>query len=141
MFRVKNKNLLLIAGAVWLMAGFNVARLGMISYGNVEGAWYLYFLSLVIFALFGRMFFNMTEKHTERVLAYEESMPFWYFFDKKSYLIMFFMMSMGIGFRAAGIFPETFIAFFYTGLGCALALSGILFLRNFFLFEKEKGAL
>lgn len=141
MFRVKNKNLLLIAGVVWLMAGFNVARLGIISYDSVEGAWYLYFLSLVIFALFGRMFFNMTEKHTKRVLAYEEAMPFWYFFDKKSYLIMFFMMSMGIGFRAAGIFPETFIAFFYTGLGCALALSGILFLRHFFLFGKEKGAL
>ena len=141
MFRVKNKNLLLIAGAVWLMAGFNVARLGIISYSNVEGAWHLYFLSLVVFALFGRMFFNMTEKHTKRVLAYEESMPFWYFFDKKSYLIMFFMMSMGIGFRAAGIFPETFIAFFYTGLGCALTLSGILFLRNFFLFGKENGAL
>lgn len=141
MFRVKNKNLLLIAGAVWFMAGFNVARLGMISYGNVEGAWYLYFLSLAIFALFGRMFFNMTEKHTERVLAYEESMPFWYFFDKKSYLIMFFMMSMGIGLRATGLLPEGFIAFFYTGLGCALALSGILFLRNFFLFGKENGAL
>lgn len=141
MFRVKKKYLLLIAGVVWLMAGFNVARLGIISYDSVEGAWYLYLLSLLIFALFGRMFFNMTEKHTERVLGYEESMPFWYFFDKKSYLIMFFMMSMGIGFRAAGIFPETFIAFFYTGLGCALALSGILFLRNFFLFGKENGAL
>lgn len=141
MFRVKKEHLLLIAGAVWLMAGFNVARLGMISYGNVEGAWYLYFLSLVIFALFGRMFFNMTEKHTERVLAYEETMPFWYFFDKKSYIIMFFMMSMGISLRATGLLPEGFIAFFYTGLGCALALSGILFLRNFFLFGKENGAL
>lgn len=141
MFRVKNKNLLLIAGVVWLMAGFNVARLGIISYSNVEGAWYLYLLSLLIFALFGRMFFNMTEKHTERVLAYEESMPFWYFFDKKSYIIMILMMSMGIGLRATGLLPEGFIAFFYTGLGCALALSGILFLRNFFLFGKEKGAL
>lgn len=141
MFRVKKEHLLLIAGAVWFMAGFNVARLGMISYGNVEGAWYLYFLSLVVFALFGRMFFNMTEKHTKRVLAYEESIPFWYFFDKKSYIIMILMMSMGIGLRATGLLPEGFIAFFYTGLGCALALSGILFLRNFFLFEKEKGAL
>ena len=30
-----------------------------------------------------------------------------------------------IGFRAAGIFPEIFIAFFYSGLGLALALAGI----------------
>ena len=82
------------------------------------------------------MFFNMTAKHTERVLGYEEAMPFWYFFDKKSYLIMFFMMTMGIGLRATGLLPEGFIAFFYTDLGCALALAGILFLRNFFLFGK-----
>ena len=68
-------------------------------------------------------------------------MPFWYFFDKKSYLIMFFMMSMGIGLRASSLLPEGFIAFFYTGLGCALALSGILFLRNFFSFGKKKGSL
>ena len=54
---------------------------------------------------------------------------------------MILMMSKGIGLRAAGIYPETFIAYFYTGLGCALALSGILFIRNFFLFGKEKGAL
>lgn len=136
MFRVKKEYLLLIAGAVWFLAGFNVARLGLLSYGKVEGAWYLYLLSLLIFALFGRMFFNMTKKHTERVLDYEEAMPFWYFFDKKSYLIMLFMMTMGIGLRATGLLPEGFIAFFYTGLGCALALSGILFLRNFFLFGK-----
>ncbi len=83
MFRVKRKNLLLIAGTVWFMAGFNVAPLGLLSYGKVEGAWYLYLLSLLIFVLFGKMFFNMTEKHTERALSYEKVMPFWCFFDKK----------------------------------------------------------
>ena len=38
MFRVKKEYLLLIAGAVWFLAGFNVARLGLLSYGKVEGA-------------------------------------------------------------------------------------------------------
>lgn len=38
---------------------------------------------------------------------------------------MAFMMGGGIGFGAAGIFPEVFIVVFYTGLGCALALAGI----------------
>jgi hypothetical protein len=36
-------------------------------------------------------------------------------------MIMACMMGGGIGFRAAGIFPDIFIAFFYSGLGCALA--------------------
>lgn len=51
------------------------------------------------------------------------------------------MMSGGIGFRAAGIFPDIFVAFFYSGLGCALALAGVLFAKNYLcydrLFEEE----
>ena len=36
-------------------------------------------------------------------------------------------MSGGIGLRASGIAPERFIAVFYSGLGGALLLAGILF--------------
>lgn len=37
------------------------------------------------------------------------------------------MMGGGIGFRATGVFPDAFIAVFYTGLGCALAFAGVFF--------------
>ena len=109
-FCVKKKTLLLIAGIVWMIAGFNVARLGALSYLNIERTWYLYIFSLVVFMSFGLMFFKMSQKHTKRILGYEEYRPFWHFFDFKAYLIMICMMSGGIGFRAAGIFPEIFIA-------------------------------
>ena len=126
-FNVKKRTLLLIAGIVWLMAGFNVARLGVLSYA--------------VFVLFGRMFFKMSKKHTKRIIGYEEYRPFWHFFDVKAYLMMACMMSGGIGFRAAGIFPDIFVAFFYSGLGCALALAGVLFAKNYLcydrLFEEE----
>ena len=46
------------------------------------------------------------------------------------------MMGGGIGFRAAGVFPEKFIAFFYSGVGCALALAGVLFIRNYLTYEQ-----
>ena len=131
MFQVKKRTLLLIAGIVWFIAGYNVARLGVLSYQAVNGWWYLHPLSVVVFILFGTMFYKMSRKHTGRIMGYEEYRPFWNFFDKKAYIIMACMMGGGIGFRAAGIFPEVFIAFFYTGLGCALALAGVLFLRNY----------
>lgn len=140
-FNVKKRTLLLIAGIVWLMAGFNVARLGVLSYAVIEKRWYLYVLSAVVFVLFGRMFFKMSKKHTKRIIGYEEYRPFWHFFDEKAYLMMACMMSGGIGFRAAGIFPDIFVAFFYSGLGCALALAGVLFAKNYLcydrLFEEE----
>lgn len=82
-FFVKEKSLLLIAGIVWLMAGFNVARLGVLSYLQIERQWYLYLLSMLVFFLFGRMFFKMSKKHTKRIIAYEEYRPFWHFFSTK----------------------------------------------------------
>ena len=41
------------------------------------------------------------------------------------------MMTGGIGLRLSGLVPERFIAVFYTGLGAALLLAGLLFGRNF----------
>lgn len=48
------------------------------------------------------------------------------------------MMSGGIGFRAAGIFSEIFIAFFYSGLGLALALAGVIFTKNYLSYNQIK---
>lgn len=79
---------------------------------------------------------RMSKKHTKRILGYEGDRPFWHFFDLKAYLMMACMMGGGVGLRAAGIFPDTFIAFFYTGLGCALASAGILFLKNHIIYHK-----
>ena len=46
--------------------------------------------------------------------------------------MMAIMMTGGISLRAFGLVPNWFIAFFYTGLGIALALSGMSFLGRFF---------
>ena len=65
-------------------------------------------------------------------MNYEEAYrPVWNFFDAKAYIIMAVMMGGGIGLRNAGVFPDVFVAFFYTGLGCALFLAGICFMIMF----------
>lgn len=40
---------------------------------------------------------------------------------------MFFMMTFGIVIRTQHLLPNQFIAVFYTGLGTALLLAGIIF--------------
>ena len=126
-FSVRNRTLLAIAGSVWLAAGGNVARIGVQAYRGLPrvGAVHL-LLSLVVFGLFGSMFFRMSQKHTRRIRGYAgETQPFWRFFDRKAYLIMAVMMGGGISLRYSGLVPEVFVAVFYTGLGCALALAGV----------------
>ena len=123
---------------VWLIAGFNVARLGVLSYLEVGPKWYLFPLAIVVFSLFGTLFYKMSQKHTKRIMGYEEYKPFWHFFDLKAYIIMVYMMSGGIGLRAVGVFSDIFVSFFYSGLGCALALAGAVFIKNYIGYEKLK---
>ncbi len=132
--------MLIIAGLVWLAAGINVARLGVLSYLNISPVFaYHILLSLSVFCAFGFMFFRMSIKHKKRIKGYkEEFRPIWNFFDLKAYLIMAFMMGGGIWLRSSGLVPDVFIAVFYTGLGCALALAGVLFMIMFFCYKEDK---
>ena len=139
-FHVKKQTLLAVAGCVWFLAGFNVARLGVLSYQNIEISMIHPLLSVLVFASFGTMFYKMSIKHTKRIKGYQEEFrPVWHFFDGKSYLIMAFMMGGGIWLRSSGIAPEAFIAVFYTGLGLALALAGVLF-WIFYIKDKNESS-
>lgn len=135
---MKKRTLLAIAGCVWLIAGINVARLGIISYMRLDRISYVHILlSLAVFCAFGFMFYRMSMKHTKRIKGNrEEYKPVWKFFDLKSYIIMAVMMGGGIWLRSSGLAPEVFIAVFYTGPGCALALTWVLFRIMFFVYKK-----
>ena len=129
--RVKRATLLLIAGIVWAIAGINILRIGLVTYPPYLGVIQMV-LSVLIFLAFMMMFRKIVIRHTARIRAMtEESVPVWHFFDKKSYLLMVFMMGLGIALRSTGIAPDVFIAVFYTGLGSALTLAGVLFVRAY----------
>lgn len=99
--------------------------------------WYYPLLSAAVFGAFGAMFFKMSFKHTKRIKGYlETTRPFWHFFDIKAYCIMAVMMGGGILLRSSGLVPEVFIAFFYTGLGLALALAGVVFWVMFIRYSE-----
>ena len=138
LFHVKKRTLLSIAGCVWILAGVNVARLGVLAYMGLDAIqWFYHPLSLLVFAMFGLMFLKMSFKHTRRIHGYSEpTRPFWYFFDIKAYCIMAFMMGGGIWLRYSGLVPDEFIAVFYTGLGLALAMAGVIFWIMFFRYAK-----
>ena len=129
---VHKNTLILIAGIVWAIAGFNIVRIGLVAYQG-SFTWWRGLLSIAVYAAFQVFVFGkMVKKHTDRIQRYEEERQnFFRFFDTKSYLIMAFMMTLGIGLRVSGPVPNTFIAFFYTGLGASLLTAGVLFLISY----------
>ncbi len=130
--KVRRNTLLLLACLVWAAAGFNILRIGLMAYPAYVSGWNL-LLSVLVFAVFQRFIFGrLVKKHTARITGYEEERHFFLkFFDGKAFAIMAVMMTGGIGLRVSGLAPERFIAVFYSGLGAALLLAGLLFGRNF----------
>ncbi|ASZ07904.1 hypothetical protein [Enterococcus thailandicus] len=130
---VKKIQLLLIASLVWLFAGFNVIKIGIDAYQNYVGILNI-FLSIFIFLIFWFMVFGpLTKKHTQRISELNEEKQFFLkFFDGKSFSIMAIMILGGFSIRKFQLLPEQFIAIFYSGLGSALFLAGIVFGYNYF---------
>lgn len=135
---VKKNTLLLLACIIWLIAGYNVLRLGIIAYAAHLGI-LNFILSAVVYFLFHTFVFGkLVKKHCKRINSYgDEKKLFINFFDLKSFMIMAFMMTLGIWLRNGKIVPDRFIAVFYTGLGAALFQAGIEFGINYIKAIKE----
>lgn len=126
--KVRKINLLAIAALVWIAAGFNILKIGIVSYKDNVTLLDIGISILVFLIFWSKIFSKLVKKHTKRIINFEEEKQlFFKFFDKKSFLIMGFMMSIGVGLRASNILETRYIAQFYTGLGTALTLAGLFF--------------
>ena len=93
-FRV-NRRLLLIAGCVWIIAGINILRIGIITWLNYAHYWlFKVGEAIVVFLLFFQFVFRrLFVKHSERISQKgEKNCPF-SFFDVKGWIVMIFMIT------------------------------------------------
>jgi hypothetical protein len=76
-------------------------------------------------------FLKIADKNLNRLLPLTEKQNPFSFMTPKSYLIVVVMISMGILLRHSQI-PKRYLSLLYNGIGLALFLSGIRYLRIFF---------
>lgn len=128
--RCNKRSLLLIAGLVWVFAGSMVAKLGL----NVLFTSSIHpFISLIVAVITFYIFFNfifikLVKKHKNRIAEKEQDkLCLFSFFDVKSYVIMIFMMGLGITIRSIHFINPLCWAAVYIGIGLALLSAGIAF--------------
>ncbi|WP_106828231.1 hypothetical protein [Parabacteroides pacaensis] len=141
-FKVDKYGLLFIAGTLWIIVGINILRIGLLTWMSDPHFWLVKIGgALIIFLLFFFLVFRkLYNKHSYRISQKKDkSCPF-SFFDKKSWMIMVFMIILGIGIRKFHWMPNAFISVFYTGLSSALIITGVLFLRRGWI-EKRNNTL
>lgn len=130
-YGVNRQVLLITAGIVWIIAGANILRIGITTWLNNTQYWLFKSCeTTVVFLLFFILVFRgLYYKHTRRIeqKKNEKNCPF-AFFDAKGWIVMTFMISVGITVRTFHLLPDSFISVFYTGLALALIVTGILFL-------------
>lgn len=129
-FGVSRQALVFIAGAVWIVAGANILRIGVLTWQTLPSCeWYRFAEAFAVFLVFFLFVFRrLFRKHTRRIEQKGESSCPFSFFDAKGWIVMTVMIAFGILGRKFHWLPNPFIAVFYVGLSAALILTGLLFL-------------
>lgn len=124
--------LFLLAGAMWVAAGIMLCFMAYKWLKAYEGNSALLFagtglaFSLIIHH-FG--FLRVVDKNLGRIMQMEEKPCLFSFMSWKSYLVVIVMVSAGIALRHSQI-PKEYLSVLYLGIGAALILSSIRYLRH-----------
>ena len=142
---VRKIHLLAINGLMWTAIGTKIAITGVshyiqtvrdtaavsgsASYAGLSKLCWMIPLSALVFAGFYLMFTGVVRKYSAHIHALPgEKQPVYKTFSVKGYLIIAFMISLGIILKHIPGIPASFFAWFYCGLGPGLLSAGIRFL-------------
>ena len=139
-----NKNILIgISGAMWTLVGiflFKIAIFWLLSPSNTT------ILSISILAsgsiagvLIAKFGFNkIAEKNINRIKEYKKEVCLFAFQNWQSYLLIIFMISLGILLKSASFIPKNILAVMYFGIGFALFLASFRYYINLYKCLKLK---
>ncbi len=130
--------LLLLSGFLWIGVGVMLLNFAIHWLAVEEGAAVLVPAVLGITISFIIHHFGLlkvVDKNLGRILPMEGKHCLFAFQSWKSYIIVVFMVAMGITLRHSSI-PKPFLAVFYIGMGLALILSSFRYLN---VFLKQHG--
>ena len=137
--KIKTKHLLAINGLLWTAIGTKITVTGVSHYLMVDRPQYLLWmipLSILVFVGFYMMFTGVVRKYSARIMSMTaEKTSIFRTFSLKGYLIIAFMISLGISLKYIPGIPDSFFAWFHLGLGLGLLSAGIRFLIRWFILK------
>ena len=135
---IPKRHLLLVATAVWLVAGGFLLYRGIGLFPDVNFMALkitLAILSGVIF--FHLLFLRVSIRHVTRIRSLDILRPcIFSFFNWKSYCLMICMIASGILVRRSGWFGLQWVALFYLTMATPLLLSSVRFFRAWMKYRE-----
>ena len=118
-----------IAAAIWGIPGINIAIKGVKTYMlmNSDDLWWLMLITIAVSIFFLIIFRRVVRKYSERIASLPDSVMIWQIFPPKGWILLAFMMGLGITMKHIPDVPMSFTASFYSGLGPMLIVSALRF--------------
>lgn len=128
------KIVLIALGAfLWLFAAYRILKLGI---GAIEHHalhhWLNYFIGFLGFIPFFMLVFRkVSSRYISRIIHHKSRKPcIFAFFDLKGYIIMSFMITMGILVSHWSLIPDIYKGTFFISLGLSLMASAIYYIAE-----------
>ena len=121
----------LVATLVWAIPGFIITMKGILAYSQIPfSQWWLFAITLCVICGFYFIFGKVVKRYIAHISGLPERSRFWHTFPLKGWLLIVFMMALGITLRHIQGIPIEFFASFYSGLGPMLLCSAVQFLKK-----------
>jgi len=140
---VAKRHLLLANAIVWGAPGIKILITGIQSYLLIWPSKNIVWLALgtvAVLAVFNWMFSFFVKKYSRRIQDFkEDKKSLFAFLPLKGWIIVIFMMCLGISLNFIPGVPTEFFASFYSGLGPALIVAGATFFANWLKLRPQPG--
>lgn len=128
-----NKRFLyLTAGLIWGIPGVMITIKGIRAYTTMpeNELWWLALITTGVLTSFIWMFSRIVDKYCKLIAAEPDQTSVWHTFPLRGWILVIGMSCLGIALKFVPFIPVEFTASFYSGLGPALVIASVLFIRK-----------
>lgn len=132
--------LLILAGLLWFSVGIMLCNFAYHWLLHYDGNYTVLIVisGIVLAILFAKFKFKkLANKNIERIKAKGLKSCAFSFMSWQTYIVVIFMMTMGILLRHSSL-PKEYLSILYIGIGGALSLSSIGYFRYFYSLKHKK---
>ena len=124
------KYLYLVAGLIWGIPGVTISIKGISAYLTQpsDDLWWLLLITTGVLYGFFVMFRRIVDRYCERIASLPGKVRVGQTFPTRGWILLVFMMGLGMALKYVPGVPSSFTASFYSGLGPMLLLSSVRFI-------------
>ena len=129
---MEKRFLYLTACIIWGIPGFIISTKGIRAYTTMpsDELWWLLIITAGVLAGFIGMFRGIVNRYCSLIAAEPDKTTIWHTFPLCGWILIVCMSCLGIALKFMPFVPDEFIASFYSGLGPALVIAAVLFIKH-----------